>query len=433
MVVAKSILAGGLTVTPKKNLHRYSEHRVKPGQSQQHSSTSTSLEEDASEVTSLVDENDGISFRTCGWDSTVLGDSFVLAIDWNQENEVNNVDASFDDPYLESTDDIMERIRRHRQPSDLAPSLSRKCQPRENSKSLGAFEWHQLENPLTTPIVAVNQQPVCVGPCDISRIEPQDDSTVESCSFSPIVVEPPDVLQQKARLPNVDLAILLRQQVQSAKPNSLHVARIYRRLGQTEHLLKRYTNAIHSLLQAASIFRRFSKQVALANVLDNVGVVYCEAQRRGAAEPLKNLYATPFFSKCVVEALEIRRKELGPWHVDTVDTLQHLGNLCLTVGHPEKATSHFLEVVNLRKAIFGPYHPSIAVTAHFLGISYMQSHDTMAADVWFEYSLNIYDELGIPEDNPAVAKLLRDRHRAERVERWLHIGLGEDENLLFDI
>lgn len=439
MVVVKSLLAGSLKVSPKGKAkrERSSTTHTLP-------SSSTSAAEDDSAVTSLDDE----SYYTSACASTAPGDSFVLAIDWKYDEENNQqLNSSFQDPYLESTGVLMKRLRDRNAETSAFPfgiptfqiynRTKENTAPNKHSftKSLGAFGWPDDDgSTVVPPMPTVSMQPLFVGPTDISRIEaPDDDSSVESCGILSLVIESPDALRPKKRPAKEDVAKILRDQIKAAKPSSLYVARLFRRLGQAEQTLHNYTNAIHSLLQAASIFRRFSKRVALANVLDNVAVTYCEALRRGQGGSLKKIYAVSFFSQCLVEALEIRKEELGPWHVDTVDTLQHLGSLCLALGHPDKATSHYLEVINLRKAIFGPHHPSTAVTAHCLGNAYLQSHDTMAAGVWFEYSLNIYNELNIPDDNPAVARLLRDRERLDRVERWMDEGLSEDENLLFDI
>ena len=139
------------------------------------------------------------------------------------------------------------------------------------------------------------------------------------------------------------------------------------------------------------------------------------------------------FHQCLQEALKLRKEELGPWHVDTVSTLQNLAKLLLLTGHPARAAVHYVEVVHLRRAIFGPNHPSTAVTAHCLGNAYLQAHDTVAAEIWYHHALQIYNAMRLPNDNPAVSKLLRDRQQLERVERWMEEGVVEDENLLFEL
>jgi tetratricopeptide (TPR) repeat protein len=213
----------------------------------------------------------------------------------------------------------------------------------------------------------------------------------------------------------------------------LLTAKLYLQLGTAEQQAHQYAAAINSFFQAAAIYRHVSRQAALATALDHAAVAYCQAHQEGATTPIHRQHKVSRFYRCLYEALQLRKQELGPWHADTVDSLQHLAQLCLATGHAARAAGHYLEVVYLRKAIFGPHHPGTAVTAHCLGNAYLQSHDTVAAELWYDHALAVYNHMQLPNDNPAVAKLLRDRKRLERVDRWMEEDPADDENLLFEL
>lgn len=215
--------------------------------------------------------------------------------------------------------------------------------------------------------------------------------------------------------------------------NQMGTARLYLELGRTEQRARLYPAAINSFFQAAAIFRHVARPAALATALDHAAVAYCQAHEDGVTGSIHPQHKVSRFYRCLYEALLLRKQELGPWHVDTVDTLQHLAQLCLLTGHAARAAGHYLEVVHLRKAIFGPDHPGTAVTAHGLGNAYLQSHDTVAAELWYDHALAVYNAMHLPSDNPAVTRLLRDRKRLERVDRWMDEDPAADENLLFEL
>lgn len=212
------------------------------------------------------------------------------------------------------------------------------------------------------------------------------------------------------------------------------MAKLYLELGLAEQDMHQYPAAINFFFQAAAIFRHFSRPVALATALDAVANAYCHAHEEGMTNLIHGQHKVSRIYRCLYEALSLRKQELGPWHVDTVDTLQHLAKLCLLTGHAARAAGHYLEVVILRKAIFGPNHVGTAVSAHCLGNAYLQAHNIAEAERWYNYTLTVYNAMQLPNNNPAVAKLLRDRKRLERVDRWItEDDPAKDENLLFEL
>lgn len=322
------------------------------------------------------------------------------------------------------------------------------------AKSLGSFEFPNVDFEISVQedtVFDVNRPSASVTVPRQARFEPpsfgsledhDDEEDIDEESFvvpSTPVLNKPASAYRKRRHVNLQLVNELKGELErhrkrsAGRPNQLHTAKLYLRLGTTEQKAHLYPAAINSFFQAAAIYRHFSRRAALATALDNAAVAYCHAHEEGATIPIHSQHKVSRFYRCLSEALDLRKQELGPWHVDTVDTLQHLAHLCLLTGHAARAAGHYLEVVHLRKAIFGPHHPGTSVAAHCLGNAYLQSHDTVAAEVWYDHALSVYNYMQLPSDNPAVAKLLRDRKRLERVGRWCEEDPAEDENLLFDL
>jgi tetratricopeptide (TPR) repeat protein len=221
----------------------------------------------------------------------------------------------------------------------------------------------------------------------------------------------------------------------SRSSSSMPMAKLYLALAALEQELHDYAAAINFYFHAAAVFRHARRPVALATALDAVAVAYSRARQQGMDSMIHRQHGVGRFFQCLYEALELRKRELGPWHVDTVDTLQHFAQLCLVTGQAEQAARYYVEVVQLRRVIFGPRHAGTAVTAHGLANAYFQSHDLAAAEVWYEYALSVYHDMGLSLDkNPAVKRLVRDWKRLERVDRWItEDDPADDENLLFEL
>jgi tetratricopeptide (TPR) repeat protein len=283
-------------------------------------------------------------------------------------------------------------------------------------------------------------------------------STDASSSFviptMPVLTKPPTpwrkqqfLTRQRIDQLKAELEQLKRQSARSNSSNgrcsrnnnssasSMPMAKLYLALAALEQQLHDYPAAINFYFHAAALFRHAQRPVALATALDAAAVAYGRARQQGLDTMIHRQHGVGRFFQCLYEALELRKRELGAWHVDTVDTLQHLAQLCLVTGQAEQAARYYLEVVQLRKVIFGPRHAGTAVTAHGLANAYFQSHDLAAAEIWYEYALGVYHDMGLTLDkNPAVKKLVRDWKRLERVDRWItEEDPADDENLLFEL
>jgi tetratricopeptide (TPR) repeat protein len=99
---------------------------------------------------------------------------------------------------------------------------------------------------------------------------------------------------------------------------------------------------------------------------------------------------------------------LGPTHVDTIDTLNNMAAIHLHLQEFQEARQAYFEVWTLRELIFGPKHPSVAVTAHCLGGVHMRLGEVAEASKYYHIALDIYRDLQLSEDNPTVARLLTD-------------------------
>jgi tetratricopeptide (TPR) repeat protein len=298
--------------------------------------------------------------------------------------------------------------------------------------------------------------------CAVSDGDDENDHSADASSFEiptmPVLTKPPTpwrkrqfLARQRIDQLKAELEHLKRQSARSNgtsngrgshsnsssnRNSSMPMAKLYLALAALEQQLNDYPAAINYYFHAAALFCHAQCPVALATALDAVAVAYGRARQQGLHETMiHRQHGLDRFFQCLYEALELRKRELGPWHVDTVDTLQHLAQLCLVTGQAEMAARYYLEVVQLRKVIFGPRHAGTAVTAHGLANAYFQSHDLAAAEVWYEYALGVYHDMGLSLDkNPAVKKLVRDWKRLERVDRWITEGdPADDENLLFEL
>jgi serine/threonine protein kinase/tetratricopeptide (TPR) repeat protein len=75
-------------------------------------------------------------------------------------------------------------------------------------------------------------------------------------------------------------------------------------------------------------------------------------------------------TELVTRAYDIRLKELGPQHPDTLDSMQNLGAAYRYMGELDKAIPLLEETLKLRKALFGPDHPDVLNTMNSLAVAY---------------------------------------------------------------
>merc|ERR1712232_1077700 len=90
------------------------------------------------------------------------------------------------------------------------------------------------------------------------------------------------------------------------------------------------------------------------------------------------------------EALQIRFKALGPWHVDVADTLNNIAGIFYKLDKTELAEEAYTEVISVRRAVWGNNHPSVAVTSCSLGRTQLRGSNWTGAYDSFNEALRIY-------------------------------------------
>ena len=187
-------------------------------------------------------------------------------------------------------------------------------------------------------------------------------------------------------------------------------AEAYMACGQAFTRAGIHVEAIHAFKSACRIFRSYygREHVSVARALDAVGL-----------STLKHSKATDSLyqaRKVLDEAFAIRFAQLGPWHVDTVETYNKIASVHLHLKEFPEAAHTYKEVFLVRKAIFGDDHPSVAIAAHALANVHLRMGDTMESNTYYDVASDIYiNKMRLKPDHPTVAKLLEDRKRLNRV------------------
>jgi len=152
--------------------------------------------------------------------------------------------------------------------------------------------------------------------------------------------------------------------------------------------------------RAANILRPYRERypIMLASALDGVG---CTHPSEGPAA-LQSLHI----------ALALRIQNLGPRHVDTVDTMHHLGLVFLKGKNARGSRRCFSQAAILRAQIFGPAHPSVAGSVYLLAKSFILKGDRRQAEYYLDLSEKIYvQDLGLKKDSPSVVRVKKERSK----------------------
>jgi tetratricopeptide (TPR) repeat protein len=94
-------------------------------------------------------------------------------------------------------------------------------------------------------------------------------------------------------------------------------------------------------------------------------------------------------AELATRAYDIRLKELGPQHPDTLDSMQNLGAAYRHRGQLDKAIPLLEETLKLRKAVFAPDHPDVLVTMNSLAVAYGNAGRTKEAVTLLEQTLEL--------------------------------------------
>jgi len=179
-------------------------------------------------------------------------------------------------------------------------------------------------------------------------------------------------------------------------------------LGNAHMNCSEYADALKVYKSAGRIFRRVKgdSDLTVARCLDKVGLAACRVHVEGN------------FNVAMValdEAFSIRYEKLGSLHVDTVDSLNNLAGLYVRTREYALARKAYHEVYMVRQIIFGPRHPSVAITAHALGGVHLKLSQVDDAARYYHRAMAIYTKLQLKDDNPIMKRLLKDIAALQRM------------------
>ncbi len=177
--------------------------------------------------------------------------------------------------------------------------------------------------------------------------------------------------------------------------------------------LDQHHEAIPILEKAAKTFGVLHKAIARARCLDLLGQACSNSARWN--ESISHLF----------EAFLIREGELGPTHVDTVDTLKHLGEVFLCSGNAHQARNCFAKVFWIHRDLFGTEHRCVARDAHNLANAFDAEDDFLQAEIFYRTSLEIYRRAGDSDDSPTIQGLLNDLRRVQSPSFQSHLTIRQ--------
>lgn len=118
---------------------------------------------------------------------------------------------------------------------------------------------------------------------------------------------------------------------------------------------------------------------------------------------------------CLDKAFEIRYELQGPQHIDTVEALNRIARVYLKQRRFELARDSYFEVLKLREAIFGTFHPCVAITARALAIAQLRLFHAKEAKFYLQAALHIYERNGLGAKSFADV-VRKDLHDLERMK-----------------
>jgi len=172
-------------------------------------------------------------------------------------------------------------------------------------------------------------------------------------------------------------------------------------LGTAHMRCKEYHEALKVFKSATLIFRSMygDMHLGLARALNKLGLA------------ASHLYATLTDSiafEALHESFTIRLEKLGPNHTDTIDSLNNIAGLNLRMKNYNAACKAYHEVYFRRQLIFGKRHPSVAITAHYLGEVYMKLAQLNCAKKYYTRAMDLYQRLELRDKNQSIQRLLHD-------------------------
>ena len=204
---------------------------------------------------------------------------------------------------------------------------------------------------------------------------------------------------------------------------SARLAEVLRRAGRTDEAVPLFEDAIA---------RSSGEPVALANVLNDLGLLEYDRGAYGAAErlhrralglrqaalgerhartavSLQNLALavagtgrTDEAERLYREALVIYRETYGDEHTEVATTLTTLGRLLTERGDHDEAVPLLTEAIRINRVRLGEAHPNVALALNDLGTLHVRRGDLGAAEPLLEQALALR-ERALGPDHPYVA------------------------------
>ncbi|MDX2032167.1 MAG: serine/threonine-protein kinase [Blastocatellia bacterium] len=150
---------------------------------------------------------------------------------------------------------------------------------------------------------------------------------------------------------------------------------------------------------AERVVRELNDQpLVQARLMDTIGQLYQSIGFYDRAQPL------------LEESLRIRRRMLGPEHVDVAATLKHLGDVVNLKGDYAASEALFRESLAMRRRLLGNAHPDVAESLSSLGALLVTRGNYPEAEVLLREGLAIRRNL-YGEEHTAVAESLNSLGR----------------------
>ena len=202
-------------------------------------------------------------------------------------------------------------------------------------------------------------------------------------------------------------------------------------------------DALTLLWDALRIRKLQEDHVKVSETLKNIGNVHREKQEQELAV------------ECYEECLRIRRAELGPEHEKVADALIAMGNVQSDMERTDEAMRSYQEALKIRTMVYGEHDESVAAVLQYMGtmefrtgnhekardlltefirirrdnntkndgdyvnvlfmignIHKMQGNEDEAQVCWSE-AYEVFQELGLAETNPQIAKVMNHLLKVE--------------------
>ena len=147
--------------------------------------------------------------------------------------------------------------------------------------------------------------------------------------------------------------------------------------------LKAFTAEIKNLFQGNDVLHSISQKFAKPEIAE-IYLFFGETLRYHCSLNIAMEYCQ--------EALEIRKKELGPNHVDVAMSYNNLGLVYNDTGDLEKAKEYYQLAVKIYKQQFGPNHVNVATSYNNLGVVHRKTGDLEKAKEYHQLALEIEKE-----------------------------------------